>query len=195
MRALYFGHTEGALRFQGVLLVLDLLIIGFFIGSQFIARAALVLDRRRRNRRLSRRSICWRGCLRSAACGAGSTIPTTWIDLVVLATLAFPTVLHNWGFLRILRLYTLVRSERFWNVLARGRWDDTYVEDLTRAIVTLVVFIFMAAGVDAGAVRAAITRSSTISSTRCISWSRRSPPRVWRHHHRQRRRAAVLDRA
>jgi voltage-gated potassium channel len=38
VRALYFGHTQGALRFQGVLLVLDLLIIGFFIGNQFIAQ-------------------------------------------------------------------------------------------------------------------------------------------------------------
>jgi len=37
LRALYFGHTQTALRFQGVLLALDLLIIGFFIGSHFIA--------------------------------------------------------------------------------------------------------------------------------------------------------------
>lgn len=73
--------------------------------------------------------------------------PTTWIDFVVLATLALPHIFANWGFLRILRLWSLVRSERFWNVLARGRWDDTYVEDLTRAITTLVVFVFLAAGV------------------------------------------------
>src|SRR5690606_13184820 len=72
--------------------------------------------------------------------------PTTWVDIVVLATLLFPTVLYNWGFLRILRLWTLVHSERFWNVLARGKWDDTYIEDLARAVVTLVVFVFLAAG-------------------------------------------------
>ncbi len=145
VRALYFGHTQGALRFQGVLLVLDLLIIGFFIGNQFIAEQRwfwmvdaaiavfLAID-------LLARLFAF-GSLRR-----WFKYPTTWIDLIVLATLAFPTVLHNWGFLRILRLYTLVRSERFWNVLARGKWDDTYVEDLTRAIVTMVVFIFIAAG-------------------------------------------------
>ena len=145
VRALYFGHTESALRFQGVLLALDLLIIGFFVGSQFIAKQPwfwfadaaiagfLAIDL----------------CARLFAFGSPRRwlkFPTTWIDLIVLATLLLPTVLHNWGFLRILRLYTLVRSERFWNVLARGKWDDTYVEDLTRAIVTMVVFVFMAAG-------------------------------------------------
>jgi voltage-gated potassium channel len=146
IRALYFGHTDAAVRFQGVLLALDVLIIGFFIGSQFIAEQPyfwlidgaiavfLTVD-------LLARLFAF-GTLRRWL-----KYPTTWIDLVVLATLFFPNVLYNWGFLRILRLWTLVHSERFWNVLARGRWDDTYVEELSKAIVTLVVFIFLAAGV------------------------------------------------
>lgn len=145
LREFYFGHTQQAIRFQGVLLVLDLLIVGFFIGSQFIAEqswfwivdaaiaAFLAAD-------LFARLFAF-GTLQRWL-----KFPTTWIDLVVLATLLFPAVLHNWGFLRILRLWTLVHSERFWNVLARGRYDDTYVEDLSKAIVTLFVFVFMAAG-------------------------------------------------
>jgi voltage-gated potassium channel len=145
VRALYFGHTQRALRFQGVLLALDLLIIGFFIGSQFIAEqpwfwivdaaiaAFLAID-------LFARLYAF-GTLRRWL-----KYPTTWIDLIVLATLLFPMVLYNWGFLRIARLWTIVHSERFWNVLARGRFDDTRIEDLTKAIVTLFVFIFMAAG-------------------------------------------------
>jgi voltage-gated potassium channel len=146
IRALYFGHTQSAVRFQGVLLTLDLLIIGFFISSQFIAEQPyfwmidaaiavfLTID-------LLARLFAF-GTLRRWL-----KYPTTWIDLVVLATLFFPSVLYNWGFLRILRLWTVVHSERFWNVLARGRWDDTYVEELTKAIVTLFVFIFLTAGV------------------------------------------------
>ncbi len=146
IRARYFGHTQSAVRFQGVLLTLDLLIIGFFIGSQFIAEQPyfwmidaaiavfLTID-------LLARLFAF-GTLRRWL-----KYPTTWIDLVVLATLFFPSVLYNWGFLRILRLWTVVHSERFWNVLARGRWDDTYVEELTKAIVTLFVFIFLTAGV------------------------------------------------
>lgn len=145
VRALYFGHTQSAVRFQGLLLVLDVLIIGFFIGSQFIAQQPwfwivdaaiavfLSID-------LLARLFAF-GTLRRWV-----RYPTTWIDLVVLATLLFPAVLYNWGFLRILRLWTLVQSERFWNVLARGRYDDTHVEDLTKAIITMVVFVFLAAG-------------------------------------------------
>ena len=145
VRALYFGHTQSAVRFQGVLLVLDLAIIGFFIGSQFIAQqrwfwiADIAI------------AVFLAADLFARLFAFGTLqrwlkFPTTWIDLVVLATLLLPSVLHNWGFLRVLRLWTLVRSERFWNVLARGKWDDTYVEDLTRAIVTLAVFVFVAAG-------------------------------------------------
>ncbi len=146
LRALYFGHTQTALRFQGVLLILDVLIIGFFIGSQFIAQQPwfwladaaiaifLSID-------VAARLFAF-GTLRRWA-----KYPSTWFDIVVLATLAFPTVLYNWGFLRILRMWTVVHRERFWNVLARGKWDDTYVEDLTKAIVTLFVFVFIAAGV------------------------------------------------
>ena len=145
VRALYFGHTQAAVRFQGVLLVLDVLIIGFFVASQFIREqpwfwivdasiaAFVALD-------LGARLFAF-GTMRRWL-----KYPTTWIDLVVLATLALPHLLYNWGFLRVLRLWTLVNSERFWNVLARGKWDDTYVEDLTKALATLVVFVFIAAG-------------------------------------------------
>lgn len=145
VRALYFGHTQAALRFQGVLFLLDVLIIGFFVVSQFIRELAwfwivdlaiaafVALD-------LAARLFAF-GTLRR-----WFKYPTTWVDLVVLATLAAPTVLHNWGFLRILRLWTLVHSERFWNVLARGKWDDTYVEDVAKSVTTLVVFVFVAAG-------------------------------------------------
>lgn len=146
LRALYFGHTQTALRFQGVLIALDMAVIAFFIASQFIRDqswfwmldavigAFVAAD-------LSARLLAL-GTLKRWL-----KFPTTWIDLVVLATLLFPALLYNWGFLRILRLWTLVNSERFWNVLARGKWDDTYVEDLTKAATTLVVFVFLAAGV------------------------------------------------
>ena len=145
VRALYFGHTQAAVRFQGLLFVLDVLIIGFFIASQFIREqpwfwivdgsiaAFVAID-------------LWARLFAFGTVRRWLRFPNTWIDLVVLATLLFPTLLYNWGFLRILRLWTLVHSERFWNVLARGRWDDTYVEDITKAVTTLFVFIFVAAG-------------------------------------------------
>ncbi|MBL8547162.1 MAG: potassium channel family protein [Hyphomonadaceae bacterium] len=145
VRALYYGHTQSAVRFQGLLLALDFLIIGFFIVGQFIndlpwfwvvdaaIAAFLAVD-------LFARFFAL-GSLRR-----WFKYPTTWVDLIVLGTLLFPAYLANWGFLRILRLWGVVQSERFWNVLARGRFDDTHIENLTKAIITLVTFIFLAAG-------------------------------------------------
>lgn len=144
LRELYYGVTPEALRFQGVLLAVDVLVIGFFIASQFInaqpwfwAADALI--------------VVFLGADALAKLFALGSIrrwllyPTTWIDLMVLATLVLP--LHNWGFLRIARLWALVHRERFWNVLGGGRWDDTYIEDLGKSVVTLITFIFLAAGV------------------------------------------------
>ncbi|MEZ6021884.1 MAG: ion channel [Hyphomonadaceae bacterium] len=145
LRDLYFGHTQTALRFQGLLLVLDVLIVGFFIFSEFIRDPAwfwmidlgiaifLAMDMAARLFALGtmRRWLLY---------------PSTWADLVVLATFVIPAF-ANLGFLRILRLWTLVHRERFWNVLGGGRWDDTHIEDLTQAIFTLVTFVFIAAGV------------------------------------------------
>lgn len=145
VRALYFGHTQSAVRFQGLLLLLDVVIIGFFVAGQFITHQAwfwavdaaiavfLAID-------LGARLFAFGSVKRWLK------FPVTWADLVVLATLLAPSLLANWGFLRILRLWTVVRSERFWNVLARGRFDDTYVEDLAKAVATLVTFVFLAAG-------------------------------------------------
>lgn len=145
LRALYYGHTQSALRFQGLLLALDLLIIGFFIASQFLIeqRWFYVVD--------AGIAVFLALDLFARLTALGSLkrwlkYPATWIDLIVLATLLFPSILYNWGFLRILRLWSLVQSERFWNVLARGRFDDTRVEDVSKAVTTLIVFVFLAAG-------------------------------------------------
>ena len=102
LRELYYGHTVDALRFQGILLVLDVAIVGFFIFSQFI------------------RDPAWFGIVEIAIAAflafdmaakyyALGTLrrwliyPSTWADIVVLATLVVP-LLSNLGFLRILRL-------------------------------------------------------------------------------------------
>ncbi|MEZ5956084.1 MAG: ion channel [Hyphomonadaceae bacterium] len=145
MRALYYGHTQSAVRFQGLLLALDLLIIGFFIVSQFLQDLPWfwIVD--------ALIAVFLAADLFARLYALGSfarwfKYPITWVDLIVLATLLFPLYLANWGFLRILRLWGVVQSERFWNVLARGRFDDTQVEDLTKSIITLVTFIFLAAG-------------------------------------------------
>ena len=144
LRDLYFGTNVNALRFQGVIFVVDLLVIGFFIADSFIHEKwwflwvdyAIALF------------LAFDMSAKLYALGSARRwlrYTTTWIDLLVLATMLVP-VIQPLGFLRILRLWTLAHRERTWNVLGGGRWDDTYVEDLTKAVVNLVVFIFMASG-------------------------------------------------
>lgn len=144
LRELYYGHTARARRFQAAMVAIDLAVIGFFILTKFAdaqpwwiwvqgAVAVLIaLD------------------LSAKALATGSRrrffrYPEVWADLIVLATLVIPWM-GNWAFLRILRLWALVRRERFWDTLGGGRWDDTYIETVTRAISNLVVLIFLAAG-------------------------------------------------
>lgn len=145
LRELYFGDTSASTVFQTALLLLDVAIIAFFLATSvgygqtwfwiadFVLAALLALDM---SLRLYAMGTVRRWIGR----------PTTWVDIVVLATMLAPAALYNWGFLRVLRLWTIVQRERFWNLLGGGRWDDTYVEDVTKAAVNLVVFVFLAAG-------------------------------------------------
>jgi voltage-gated potassium channel len=144
LRELYFGHTSRARKFQAALCALDVIIIGFFVVTKFIAdqhwfliadlviAALIALD------------------LVAKAWATGTArrffrYKEVWVDFIVLATLLLP-IMHNWAFLRILRLWALVRRERFWNTLGGGKWDDTWTEGVVRASSNLVVLIFVSAG-------------------------------------------------
>jgi voltage-gated potassium channel len=141
---LYYGESVAALRFRAGWIVVDLLIIAFFIAAPLIrdqpiflvidyAIAVVVAVE------LSARALAFgdlRKWLRS---------PSVWVDLFVLATLLFPQWLFNLGFLRVLRLYTLLHSDLFWSTVGR-KFDDTRVEDITKALSTMVTFVFVITG-------------------------------------------------
>jgi voltage-gated potassium channel len=71
--------------------------------------------------------------------------PIVWVDLFVLATLLFPAWLLNLGFLRVVRLWTLIHSEFFWRTVGR-RYDDTRVEEIAKAASSLLTFVFVVTG-------------------------------------------------
>lgn len=144
LHELYHGHSERAVRFRIGVIVVDLVLIGFFIAAPFLRESAaflaidyvvaflLAAD-------LAARALAWpdfRSWLKR---------PIVWIDLFVLATLLAPLWLFNLAFLRALRLWTLFHSDFFWQTVGR-RYDDTQWEDVTRAAATLVTFIFVATG-------------------------------------------------
>ncbi|MET0259055.1 MAG: ion channel [Methylobacterium sp.] len=140
---LYHADHPAALRFQGWAAVVDLVIIGFFAFSPVIAdrpyflwvdygvAAILGAD-------LLARSIA------APSLRAWARRPVVWIDLLVFLTLLAPTLFLNFGFLRILRLWTLAQKEIVWRwVRARG-WREW--EDVGRAVINLLTCLFLITG-------------------------------------------------
>ena len=70
--------------------------------------------------------------------------PASWVDFFILMTLLFPTALANFGFLRIVRLWSLSRSGFVWRYLEeRGLhpWREA-----VHAVVNLLTFLFVITG-------------------------------------------------
>lgn len=145
LRALYDGMSPVAVRFRLAVIAVDLAIIVFFIAApilrgrglafyliDYAIAAVLILD-------MAARAYA-HGDLKSWL-----KTPIVWIDLFVLATLLAPAWLFNLGFLRVMRLWTLLHSEFFWRTIGR-RYDDTRVEDITKASASLVTFVFVVTG-------------------------------------------------
>jgi voltage-gated potassium channel len=142
LRLLYHGQTRRAVHFQRSVLVVDLAIIVFFIvGPLFRDRPSYIwLDIAVAT--LLFADILARG-LASTDIGRWLKQPTTLVDLFILVTLLLPAWLANFGFLRVLRLWTLSRSGFLWRPLRkRGyqAWEET-----GRAVVNLVTFLFVVA--------------------------------------------------
>lgn len=146
LRALYHGTSGTAVRFRFAVISLDFIIIAFFIAApvlknqggaifyvlDYVIAAILAFD-------LIARALAytdWRDWLKR---------PITWGDLFVLATLLFPAWLYNLGFLRVLRLWTLINSDFFWKTVGRS-YDNTRVEDIVKALAALITFVFVVTG-------------------------------------------------
>lgn len=123
LRLLYHGHSVKAVRFQRVVLLVDLSIILFFIagpvlrdGENYIwidigVAVLLASD-------IVARSLASTDLFRLLR------QPTTIVDLFVLVTLLLPIWLSNFGFLRILRLSSVVFPSAVPNALVRPQASD-----------------------------------------------------------------------
>lgn len=145
LHELYHGGSPTAARFGYSYIVADLAIIAFFIAAplfserpwflavDYFIAAVLAVD-------LVARALAARKL------GAFARNPFTWIDFFVLLTLLLPQYLFNLAFLRVLRLWTLANSDIFWRTFRTGQHDDTYAQDIARAAMTLVTFVFVMTG-------------------------------------------------
>lgn len=145
LNELYYGKSRASARFRIGYIIVDLAIIAFFVAAPMIQKTPFFLIVDYAIAALLAADMAARtyasGDLRRLV-----RTPILWADVLVLLTLLFPQYLLNFGFLRVLRLWTLVHSDIFWRAVWRGRYDDTYVEDVTRAAVTLITFIFVVTG-------------------------------------------------
>lgn len=143
LRYLYHGENPQAVRFRLGVITLDVLLIAFFFAAplwrdrpvflvvDYVIAVVVAADM---------------GARALAAKSPGSWLRRTGlVDVVVLITLLFPLWLANFAFLRVLRLYSLVNSDFFWETVAR-RYDDTRWEELVKSIAALVTFLFVASG-------------------------------------------------
>lgn len=144
LRGLYHGQSRVAVRFRLGVILIDLALVAFFIATPLIrgAKYFLLLDYLIAFvlfTDLAARALSWtsfRSWIRR---------PIVWMDLFILLTLLAPQWLFSLGFLRVIRLWTLFHSDLFWETVGR-RYDDTRVEDASRAVATLVTFIFVVTG-------------------------------------------------
>jgi voltage-gated potassium channel len=143
LRLLYHGHTPKALRFQFAVLVVDLVIIAFFIATPTLRERQYFLWVDLAVAALLFADLVARG-LATREPWRWLRQPTTLVDVFVLVTLLFPAWLANFGFLRILRLWTLSRSGALWRPLKRLRLKE--YQDTGEAVVNIVTFLFLVSG-------------------------------------------------
>lgn len=145
LRELYHGKSPEAVRFRLWVIAIDLLLIAFFIAAPFLrdqSTAYLIVDY----------AIAFvlavdigARALADASLKSFFKRFSVWVDLFVLATLLFPLWLFNLAFLRVLRLWSLVHSDIFWETIGR-RYDDTRVEDVAKTLATLITYVFVVTG-------------------------------------------------
>jgi voltage-gated potassium channel len=143
LRQLYHGRSPAALRFQMAAAIVDLLIIAFFIAAPMIRdrpaflwidysiAAILVVE-------IVARMLASSNVLRLLR------QPTMLLDLFILATLLAPQSLENFGFLRILRLWSLSQRGPIWAQLRETRFRTW--EDAAKAVINLATFLFVVTG-------------------------------------------------
>jgi voltage-gated potassium channel len=144
LHGLYYGETPAATRFRYAVIVVDLAIIAFFIAAPPLKGSAVFLPVDYAIAFLVAGELAARA-IATPDRARWIRQPFVWVDFFVLLTLLAPQWLFNLGFLRIVRLWTLVHSEFFWRTVAR-KIDDTRWEEVVRTLTTMVTFVFVMTG-------------------------------------------------
>jgi voltage-gated potassium channel len=143
LRLLYHSHSPAAVRFQLSVLVVDLAILGFFVATPLLRDRPAFLWIDYSVAALMIADLVARA-LASTDIGRWLRQPTSLVDIAILATLLVPTWLANFGFLRVLRLWTLSKNQFLWKPLKKYGLDR--YEDAARSVINLLTFLFVVTG-------------------------------------------------
>lgn len=139
---LYYGLTPRAVRARSLMLVADIAIISYFVGTtflplsgwimviDFIIGIVLVAD-------------FFGRMIAHADRAAFLFRPLSLLDLVVIASLFVPALIGNFAFLRVIRALRLVRSYVISNQLRAQSSFLARNEDVIFSALNLIVFIFV----------------------------------------------------
>lgn len=144
LRELYHGNSPEAVRFRYWVIVLDFILIGFFVAAPFFKGQPIFIAADYVIAFLLALDIAGRA-LAYPSLKSWIRRPIVWVDIFVLLTLLAPQVLANLAFLRILRLWSLFHSDFFWETIGR-KYDDTRWEEVAKTVATMVTFVFVATG-------------------------------------------------
>jgi len=144
-REIYYGATPRALRARFLLLILDFLIISYFVITTFLPPSyewvvgvdmfigcVLILDFLGR-------------LIADTDRGAFLVKPMAVLDVVVIVSLFVPALLGNFAFLRVVRALRLLRSYVVIRQLRKHSRFFSHNEDVIFSAMNLFVFMFVVA--------------------------------------------------
>lgn len=143
IRRIERAEGRGGFALQLALTIIDLAILAFFVLGPYLRSGPsyLIIDYAIAvwiALEMTGRAIA------APSFGQWLRRPMTWIDLVVLATLAFPDILFNFAFLRVMRLWAIGRSPLLREALRRMGCAEHL--DVVRAVLNFLVFLFLVTG-------------------------------------------------
>ena len=142
LRLLYHGSSNAAVRFQFSVLIVDIAILAFFIATPLLRDTPYFLYIDYSIAVLMIADLVAR-MLASTDVPRWFRQPANWVDFFILATLLIPS-LGSFGFLRVLRLWTLSQGRAIWKPLKKRGYER--YEDAGKALINLLTFLFVVAG-------------------------------------------------
>ena len=137
------GRDGWALRWQAFFAFIDIGILAFFILGPYLRSGPsyLVIDY----------AIAgWIACELTARALAADPPAAflkramTWVDVIILATLLFPSMLFNFAFLRAMRIWAIGKSPLLKEALRSAGFSQ--YQEVVRACLNFLVFLFVVTG-------------------------------------------------